>query len=75
MINRDMKHGFEWPSTTRRRKAARRKAVSQLVFGMACAGLFVLSLATLLGEGMWLQLIGLVTGTAGLTYQMIRSGN
>ena len=78
MINRDVKHGlnrgFEWPSTTRRRKAAQRKAVAELAFGMACSGLFVISLATLLGEGMWLHLIGLVSSTAGLTYQMIRKG-
>lgn len=80
MIGKDMKRGFEWPSTTRRRKAARQRElinkVSTMLFTISCTLLMFVALSTLLPEGNWLALIYLILATIGLTcqaYQMIRS--
>jgi hypothetical protein len=82
MINRDVKRGFEWPSTTRRRKAARQQELISGVFNssvwLSCTGLLYVALSTLLPEGNWLALIYLILAVSGLTcqaYQMIRSGS
>lgn len=82
MIGKDMKRGFEWPSTTRRRKAARQQElinkVSTMLFTVSCTLLMFVALSTLLPEGNWLALIYLILATVGLTYQayqMIRSGS
>jgi hypothetical protein len=82
MVGKDMKRGFEWPSTTRRRRAARRKeAIARLstaLFTISCTSLMFVALSTLLPEGNWLALIYLALSVSGLTYQayqMIRSGS
>jgi hypothetical protein len=82
MIGKDVKRRFEWPSTTRRRKAARQQElinkVSTMLFTVSCTSLMFVALLRLVPEGNWLALIYLILAVSGLTcqaYQMIRSGH
>ena len=66
MISRDVKDGV-WPSTKRRRAAARSKTVWQGVALAAGLNLVLFSLALLAPAGMWLALMGLVFGSVCTT--------
>ena len=61
MMMRDVKDGV-WPSTKRRRAAARSKTVWQGIALAAAMNLSGFSLALLVPNGMWLALFGLVVG-------------
>ena len=69
MVRRD----YKWPSTGRRRREARARKVSELLFFGSCVNLVTFGLVELLPNGLWLHLLALIAGTVGLTYQITQT--
>lgn len=68
MIGKD----YKWPSTGRRRREARVKMISELLFFGACLNLIGVALASLLPRGGWAFLFALIVGVVGVTLKVSR---
>jgi hypothetical protein len=68
MVGKD----YKWPSTGRRRREARVKMISELLFFGVCLNLVGVALASLVPQGGWVYLFALVVGVAGITGQIVR---